>query len=98
MAGGVDQLLLDNLQRLRAEQRRDVRQAAEHAQQQWWQRQRTPERGLRGLREDRSSQLFDNVRFVMCQMWWRETVGWSVMTSQAFLKKCRPAQIGRLLD
>ncbi len=45
-----------------------------------------------------SSQLFDKVRFVMCQMWWRETGGWSVMTSPAFLKKCRPAQIGRLMD
>ena len=49
----ADQTVLDGRQRVRTEQRRDVGQAAQHSQQQRRQRQRTPERRLRGLREDR---------------------------------------------
>ena len=53
LAGRADQLVLDRRQRLGAEQRRDVGQAAQHSQQQGWQGQRTPERRLCRLREDR---------------------------------------------
>ena len=55
-----------------------------------------------------SSQLFDNVRLVMRQMWWRDGFtggGWSLMTTPAFPTMdshaprgvvLRPSGVGRL--
>jgi hypothetical protein len=47
-----------------------------------------------------SSQLFDNVRLVMRQMWWRDGFtggGWSLMTTPAFPTMDRHAPCGVVL-
>ncbi len=93
----VDQLILDRRQGVRPEQRRDVGQAAEHPQQEGGNDNAHQNAACADSEKMESSQLFDNVRRVMCQMWWRDGgtgSGWPVMTSQALLTKRAPAQAG----